>query len=486
MTDFSSAAWCRRTALAAAAVLAGLAPAHAQRSPKISKTKPAAGVADRADRTDSLALRKIFDEALLRGQSYENLRYLTGTIGARLSGSPQAQQAVEWGKATMDKAGFDRVYLQEVMVPHWVRGSKERGEIVGNKGKEIRVPVCALGGSVGTGGKLKAGVVEVHSFDELKKLPDVAVKGKFIFYNRPFDDAIIEPGIAYGRAGDQRRSGAIEAARRGAVGALVRSLTSARDDNPHTGTMAYDPAVPKVPGAALSTNAADQLSLLLKANPDLQFELEMECATLPDEMSYNVVGEIKGSKFPQEIITVGGHLDSWDLAQGAHDDGTGCVQSMEALRLLRAAGFKPERTVRAVLFMNEENGTRGGNEYARLAAQNKETHLAAIESDGGGFTPRGFNVEADPAVVAKMAKWAPLLQPYHASDITVGHAGTDIEPLQAAVRPKALIGYDCDSQRYFDIHHTAADTFDKVNRRELELGGASMASLIYLLSKYGL
>ena len=490
MTDLHSPAWGRRTALLAALALANLAPAHAQRSPKLAKSKPvkvaAAPVAPAAPVPDSVALRRIFDEALLRGESYDNLRYLTGTIGGRLSGSPQAQQAVEWGKATMEKAGFDRVYLQEVMVPHWVRGGKEKGEIVGNKGKEIKVPVCALGGSVGTGGKLKAGVVEVHSFDELKKLSDVAVKGKFVFFNRPFDDALIEPGMAYGRAGDQRRTGAIEAGRRGAVGALVRSLTAARDDNPHTGSMLYDPAVPKVPGAALSTLAADKLSLLLKANPDLQFELDMECTTLPDEKSYNVVGEIKGSKFPEEIITVGGHLDSWDLAQGAHDDGTGCVQSIEALRLLRAAGFKPERTIRAVLFMNEENGARGGNEYARLAAQNKEIHVAAIESDGGGFTPRGFNLEADAATMAKVAKWASLLKPYNVDEITAGHGGTDIAPLEAAVHPKALIGYKCDSQRYFDIHHTAADTFDKVNRRELEMGGAGMASLIYLLSKYGL
>ena len=469
----------------AGALLVLSAPVEAQ-SRKKSGKKPAPVVAGKTDQTDSLALRKIFDEALLRGESYDNLRYLTGTIGPRLSGSPQAQMAVEWGKATMEKAGFDRVYLQEVMVPHWVRGSRERGEIVGNKDKGIRVPVCALGGSVSTGGKLKAGVVEVHSLEEVKNLPEAAVKGKFIFYNRPFNDALIEPGTAYGGAVDQRANGAIEAAKRGAVGALVRSMTSARDDNPHTGTMRYAEGVAKVPGAALSTNAADQLSQLLKANPELQFELEMECITLPDEKSYNVVGEIKGSKFPQEIITVGGHLDSWDLAQGAHDDGTGCVQSMEALRLLRTAGFKPERTVRAVLFMNEENGTRGGNEYARLAAQNQETHLAAIESDGGGFTPRGFTVEGDPATVAKLARLAPLLRPYHAADVTAGHSGTDIEPLQAAVHPKALIGYKCDSQRYFDIHHTAADTFDKVNRRELELGGASMASLIYLLSKYGL
>ena len=474
--------------LGAGAALLLAAPAAQAQARKTAKNpgKPVVSVATRPDRADSLALRRLFDEALLRGESYENLRYLTGTIGSRLSGSPQAQQAVDWGKATMEKAGFDRVYLQPVMVPHWVRGSKERGEIVGNKDKSIRVPVCALGGSVGTGGKLKAGVVEVHSLEEVKNLPDAAVKGKFVFYNRPFNDALIDPGTAYGGAVDQRALGAIEAAKRGAVGALVRSMTSAHDDNPHTGAMRYDEAVPKVPGAALSTNAADQLSQLLKANSDLQFELEMECLTLPDEKSYNVVGEIKGSKFPNEIITVGGHLDSWDLAQGAHDDGTGCVQSMEALRLLRAAGFKPERTIRAVLFMNEENGTRGGTEYARLAQQNKETHVAAIESDGGGFTPRGFTLEADPATVAKIACWSPLFQPYHAAELLPGHSGTDIEPLEEAVHPKALIGYKCDSQRYFDIHHTVADTFDKVNRRELELGGASMAGLLYLLSKYGL
>ena len=460
---------------------AALAQRH-KAKPTATKPVLAAAAPAPAPVSDSVALRKIFDEALLRGESYENLRYLTGNIGARLSGSPQAQMAVDWGKATMEKAGFDRVYLQEVMVPHWVRGSKERGEIVGNKDKGIKVPICALGGSVGTGGKLKAGVVEVHSLEEVRNLPEASVKGKFVFYNRPFNDALIEPGAAYGGAVDQRALGAAEAAKKGALGALVRSMTSARDDFLHTGTMR--PA--SIPGAALSTNAADKLSQLLKANPELQFELEMECITLPDEKSYNVVGEIKGSKFPNEIITVGGHLDSWDLGQGAHDDGTGCVQSIEALRLLHAAGFKPERTLRAVLFMNEENGTRGGNEYARLAAANNEIHVAAIESDGGGFTPRGFTVEGDPATVAKLAKLAPLLKPYHAADVTAGHSGTDIEPLQATVHPKALIGYKCDSQRYFDLHHTAADTFDKVNRRELELGGASMASLIYLLSKYGL
>lgn len=465
-------------------------PALAQRRPKAPTPAAAANLAapaPAAELPDSVALRKIYDEALLRGQSYDNLRYLCTTIGARLSGSPQAQLAVDWGRLTLEKMGLDRVYLQEIMVPHWVRGPKEKGEIIADRGKRLEVAVCALGGSVGTGGKLRAGVVEVKSLEELRQLPAAAVKGKFVFFNRPFNDALIEPGQAYGAAGDQRRAGPAEAARRGAVGALVRSLTSARDNYPHTGATRYEEGVGKVPGAALSTQAADELSQLLKADPQLNFELEMSCQTLPDVKSYNVVGEIKGSKFPQEIITVGGHLDSWDLAQGAHDDGTGCVQSLEVLRLLRASGLRPARTVRAVLFMNEENGTRGGDKYAELAQQNKENHLAAIESDGGGFTPRGFTIAgASPAVLAEVRAWGPLLRPYHLADLSVGHSGTDIEPLAKAVSPKALFGYDGDSQRYFDLHHTAADTFDKVHRRELELGGAGMAALVYLLSKYGL
>ncbi|WP_083937866.1 M20/M25/M40 family metallo-hydrolase [Hymenobacter aerophilus] len=445
---------------------------------------PLVAQAQTPTRTDSVNIRRIYDEALARGQSYENLRYLTGQIGGRLSGSPQAAQAVQWGQTTMEKLGLDRVYLQEVMVPHWVRGKAEQASIRSAKGKGVNLSVCALGGSVGTGGKLRAGVVEVQSLAELAALPEAQVKGKFVFFNRPMNPLHVETGRAYGEAGDQRRSGAAAAAKRGAVGALVRSLTLAHDDYPHTGTMSYQDGVSKVPAAAVSTKGADELSQLLKADPNLSVELEMNCQTLPDVKSYNVIGEIKGSKYPDQIITVGGHLDSWDLGQGAHDDGTGCVQSMEALRLLKTTGLRPERTVRAVLFMNEENGNRGGMKYAEQAKANNENHLAAMESDGGGFTPRGFNIDAAPAVVRKIETWQPLFAPYGSGQFTQGHAGTDIGPLKGQV--KALVGYDCDSQRYFDIHHTAADTFDKVNRRELELGGASMAALVYLLSKYGL
>jgi len=475
--------------------LLGLPPAAlAQRRPakgSAAKTgiSAAPAISPRAAaRADSLALRRLYDEALLRGQSYENLRYLCQTIGPRLSGSPQAALAVAWAKLTMEKANcFDRVYLQPCQVPHWVRGAKEKATLLG-KGRKLPLAVCALGGSVPTPNAkpLRAAVVEVRSLTELAALPEAAIRGKFVFFNRPFDDALIEPGQAYGRAGDQRRAGPAEAGRRGAVGALVRSLTSAHDDLPHTGATNYGPDAPRVPAAALSTLAADALSQALSTDPGLEVELSMSCQTLPDEPSFNVIGEVTGSKFPKEIITVGGHLDSWDLAQGAHDDGTGVVQSLEAVRLLRAAGLRPERTVRAVFFMNEENGTRGAQMYAEQAKLNQETHLAAIESDGGGFTPRGFTVETTPARRTKVAAWKPLLAPYHADGLVEGHGGTDIEPLTAAVRPLALFGYDGDSQRYFDLHHTAADTFEQVHRRELELGGAAMASLLYLLSKYGL
>ncbi|WP_366670659.1 M20/M25/M40 family metallo-hydrolase [Hymenobacter taeanensis] len=362
----------------------------------------------RINTIDSLNIRKIYDEALAHGQSYANLRELTGTIGGRLSGSPEAEKAVQWGKATMEKMGLDRVYLQEVMVPHWVRGAKEKAQARGAKGKGIMLNVCALGGSVGTNGKLKAQVIEVQSMQELAALPADQVKGKFVFFNRPMNPLYIETGRAYGEAGDQRRSGAAEAAKRGAVGALVRSLSLAHDDFPHTGTMRYEDGVTQVPAAALSTNGADELSQLLKADKTLTVELEMSCQTLPEVKSYNVVGEIKGTKYPDEIITVGGHLDSWDLAQGAHDDGTGCVQSMEVLRLLKASGLRPERTVRAVLFMNEENGTRGGNKYAELAKSAGEKHLAAMESDGGALRRVASTLRPMPLLYAKCSSGSPF------------------------------------------------------------------------------
>ncbi|WP_066829983.1 M20/M25/M40 family metallo-hydrolase [Rufibacter ruber] len=440
-----------------------------------------------AQHQDSLFIRKMYDHALTNGKSYEQLRYLTGRIGARLSGSPQAAAAVEWARQEMEQMGLDRVYLQEVMVPHWVRGDKEHAAIVNSSISPSReVNVLALGGSVATPANgLTAEVVEVKSLDELKKLGKRKVQGKIVFFNRSFDQTHIHTNRAYGGAVDQRASGPSEAARLGAVGVVVRSMASNTDDFPHTGGLRYAEDAPKIPAVAISTKGADLLSNLLREDAKLQFHMRLNPQWLPDVLSYNVIGELKGSEKPEEIIVVGGHLDSWDIGEGAHDDGTGCVQSMEVLRLLKAMGYKPKRTIRAVMFMNEENGLRGGTKYAQVAKQQGEKHIAAIESDNGGFTPRGFGITApNEPVFQKLFSWKQLLAPYGLHDIERGGGGADIGPLKDD--RVALIGFRPDTQRYFDIHHTANDTFDKVNKRELELGGASMAALVYLLDKYGL
>ncbi|HTD99392.1 MAG TPA: M20/M25/M40 family metallo-hydrolase [Mucilaginibacter sp.] len=438
---------------------------------------------------DSLMLRKIYDEELVNGQCYGNLHYLCKNIGPRLSGSANAQKAVEWGKKLMESYGFDKVFLQEVMVPHWVRGAKEVGMIIDGK-KKISVPIAALGMSVATPkGGITADVIEVRSIKELATLGESVIKGKIVFFNRPFDPRFIETLRAYGTAGDQRNMGPAAAAKYGAVGVIVRSLTETLDNYPHTGaTMVVKDGV-NIPAAAISTKGADQLSALLKLKklPQIKFYFKQNCQTRPDTLSYNVVGEMKGSENPNKFITVGGHLDSWDLAEGAHDDGTGVMQSVEALRILKALGYKPKNSIRAVFFMNEENGDKGGIKYAELAAQNKEEHLAAIESDLGGFTPRGFGFDgASPAMIKNInEQWKKLLEPYGADRLVAGGGGSDIGPLKGKVPGVVLIGYLPDSQRYFDVHHTPNDVFENVSKRELELGAAAMASLIYLIDQHG-
>jgi carboxypeptidase Q len=435
---------------------------------------------------DSLMIRKIYDEALVNGKCYSNLRELCKNIGPRLSGSANAQKAVEWGKKLMEGYGFDRVYLQEVMVPHWVRGEKEQAKIIDDN-KEIPVPICALGMSIATPAEgVTANIIEVHSLKELDSLGETNIKGKIVFFNRPFDPRFIETGAAYGAAGDQRRAGPSAAAKYGAVGAIVRSLTEIIDDYPHTGSLAYTEF--KIPAAAISTKGADLLSSLLKsAKRPIKFYFKQSCQTLPDVLSYNVIGELKGTENPNRYITIGGHLDSWDLAEGASDDGTGVMQSLEVLRIFKIMGYHPKNTIRAVFFMNEENGDRGGQKYAELAAKNKEEHLAAIETDEGGFTPRGFGFTGLSAASMKKINqtWQPLLEPYEVDHLTVGGGGTDIEPLKGAAPAVVLIGFRPDSQRYFDLHHSAKDVFENVNKRELELGSAGITALVYLIDQHG-
>lgn len=435
---------------------------------------------------DAVTLKKIYDTSLLDGKSYAWLDYLSNQIGGRLSGSVNAQLAVEWGERELKKLDLDKVWLQPVMVPKWTRGVTEFAYIETEPGITTNVPICALGGSVPTPiGGIKAPIVEVKGLEELKKLGTTQIEGKIVFFNRPMQADLIETFRAYGGCVDQRYSGAAEAAKFGAVGVIVRSMNLRLDDFPHTGAMSYGDLkdIDKIPAAAISTNGADLLSSMLTLNPNIKFHINMNCRTWKDVQSYNVIGEITGSEFPNEYMIVGGHLDSWDLGDGSHDDGAGIVQSMEVLRLFKEIGYQPKRSIRVVLFMNEENGLRGGKKYAKVAKDKGENHVFALESDAGGFTPRGFSFDCDDANFTQVQSWKPLFEPYLIHSFTQGGSGADIGPLKK--EGIVLAGLRPDSQRYFDYHHAKNDTFDAVNKRELELGAATMASLIYLFDKYG-
>lgn len=427
-------------------------------------------------------VQKIYDEALAKGQCYEDLRYLCKKIGHRLSGSPSAQKAVHWGHERLKIMGADTVWLQEVMVPHWVRGTEVCKILYPNQ-KSFDLKISTLGGSVATPANgIKASVIEVKNFEELKALGD-KVKGKIVFFNRPMDPKKIDTFSAYGGCVDQRSSGASEASRMGAVAVVVRSMTLRTDNHPHTGGTWYANDVTPIPAAAISTLHANKLSSELFKNPNLQIELKLTCRTESDVLSHNVIAEIKGSEKPEEIILVGGHLDSWDIGEGAHDDGAGCVQAMEVLRLFKVLNLRPKRTIRVVLFMNEENGMKGALKYEEEASAKKEKHVACIESDRGGFTPRGFKVEGGFRNEEILRQHEKTLSHFDLHKITEGGGGVDISPFRK--HNILLIGYEPDSQRYFDFHHAETDVFENVNQRELELGAAAITSLVWLLSEYG-
>ncbi|MFK5959175.1 MAG: M20/M25/M40 family metallo-hydrolase [Lutibacter sp.] len=435
------------------------------------------------NKKDSITIKQLFNAALTNGQCYQWLDELSNDIGGRLSGSPEAQKAVEWGEKLMRELKFDKVWLQPIMVPHWVRGEKEEAYFTSNNIK-YNIPICALGGSISTPKNGITGkVVEVKSLKEAEQLGE-KLRGKIVFFNRPFDATLLETFRAYGGCVDQRVYGAKTTGKFGVLGVIVRSMTSYIDDYPHTGNMYYGDISEnqKVPTAAISTKAANLLSKKLKENSTLKFYFKQNCKTLPDAPSFNVIGEIIGSKYPNKYITVGGHLDSWDLAQGAQDDGAGVVQSLAVAQLLKLNNIKPKHTIRVVLFMNEENGLRGGKKYAEEAKTKNEIHIAALESDAGGFTPRGFSFTATPKNQELIKSWKTVLAPYGLTSIGEGHSGSDIGPLKSETI--SLVGYRPDSQRYFKYHHSALDTFEIVNQRELELGAASITSMIYLLDTY--
>ena len=431
-------------------------------------------------------INNIYNEALSNGESYEWLEYLSNDIGHRLSGSVNAERAVKWGRDELIKIS-DKVWLQPVMVPKWVRGAPEYAHIESTPGKTISVPILALGGSISTPSiGIIANVVEVKSFNDLDKLGEEKVKGKIVFYNRPMDPTIINTFEAYSQTVNQRTQGAKYAAQYGAVGVIVRSMTTASDDFPHTGSMYYDdlPLNKRIPAAAISTNGADLLSSMLSLNKEVKFYFRQNSKNFPDQLSHNVIAEIKGSKYPDEIIVVGGHLDSWDVGDGSHDDGAGIVQSMEVIRIFNSLGYKPNRTIRVVLFMNEENGLRGGNKYAQIAKEKNENHFFALESDAGGFTPRGFSFDTSVEEFESIEPWVEYFKDYALDNFFLGGSGADIGPLKDG--RVILSGLRPDPQRYFDYHHAPSDTFDKINRRELELGAAAMTALIYLMDNHKL
>lgn len=430
-------------------------------------------------------IKKIYDHQLTESPVHENLRYLCKEIGPRLSGSPQAAAAVEYARQLMMGYGFDTVYLQPVMVPHWIRGKQEVTQVTNSAIKgSFTLNSTALGNSVGTGsGGVHAEVVEVKSIDEVNK-QGRAVEGKIVFFNGEMDPTKVNTFAAYGGAVVQRAYGASEAGKLGAKAVIVRSMTNRKDDIPHTGSLVYKPLMPQIPAVAISTNDADELSKLIKGQNDLKVYVETHCEMKEDVLSYNVIGEIRGSEKPDEIIVVGGHLDSWDLGEGAHDDGGGCMMSIEVGKSFIQLDIKPKRTIRVVMFMNEENGLRGGKEYAEVAKAKGEKHIAALESDSGSFGPMGFSSMGKDEQREKVQSWAPYFTPYHVWDFERIGSGADISPLED--QGVFLMEMEPNPQKYFNYHHTEADVFEVVDKRELELGAATLTSMVYLIDQEGI
>ena len=430
--------------------------------------------------TDSVFIKQLYNEALSNGHAHENLRFLCKNIGARLSGSVQAQMAVEWSEKLMKSYAFDTVFLQPIEVPYWVRGTKEAGWIRTENLPIHKVHLLALGGSIGTNGIMEAPIVMFKHLSELQKAKRSDVEGKIVFINQPMNEQDIQTFNAYGGCVAIRGKGAIEAAKLGAVAVLIRSVGLPLDEHPHTGTMAYSPDIPKIPAAAISTLDAEHLAKVIESNP-IHFIMEMDCEDRGMRPSFNVIGEMRGTEKPSEIISVGGHLDSWDTGEGAHDDGAGVIHSLEALRLFQVLNYKPKHTIRVVFFMNEENGNKGGEGYASWVSELGEKHIAAVESDRGGFVPRGFTVDGT-ALPFLQSLQVPF-KPYDVHYLEKGYGGVDINPLKKYFPNINLFGFVPDSQRYFDFHHAPSDVFENVNKRELELGCATIATLLYFIDQ---
>lgn len=435
---------------------------------------------------DSVMVARIHGQVLGNGGCYEDLRVLCKDVGARLSGSPEADAAILWGGRVLSEIGAGEVRMQPVVVPHWERGGVERAwwRLDGGEAQPLRV--SALGGSVGTDGPMEAEIVVFRDFEALDSLGQDGLAGRLAFFNRPMDPLLINAGSAYGGAFDQRSRGAVEAAEHGGIGALVRSLTHALDTFPHTGGMRYEDGVERVPAVAVSTVDARRLANLVEEGHEVRVGMELSCVLHEDKSQANVIAEWKGTEHPDRYIVVGGHLDSWDIGEGAHDDGAGIVQSIEVLRTLHALGYQPRHTLRVVLFINEENGNNGGKTYARVAREKGEWHVAAVESDAGGDAPRGFSIDATDEGTDAVRAWSDALADYGVGDMRRGGAGVDIGPLKEEMpggRRPLMVGLRPNSQRYFDYHHSDRDVFENVHERELKLGAAALTTMVYLLDQ---
>ncbi len=423
--------------------------------------------------------------ALGENYGYQQLVALANDVGPRLAGSEGGAKGVTWSIATMKRLGLDTVFTQEVQVPHWERGAQERGVIWHGK-ERIAVPTTALGGSVGTPEKgLRGKVVEITDFKQLDLLGEKQLKGKIVFFNIPMNPNFINTGFAYGQAVRQRWAGAIEASKYGAKAVIIRSVTLRQDDNPHTGSMSYAGVKDSIPAAAISTNAANQLSKLLKDNSNIEFELWMACQHHGMVTSHTVIGELRGSVHPEQYLVVGGHLDSWDLGDGSQDDGAGIMHALEVAHLYTKLGVRPKRTLRVVFFQNEEFGLQGGRRYAELADSLNENHYFAIESDMGSGIPRGFSFDTNSERVAKIGKTVgPYFEPYSIYEFKSGGSGADLSPLN---KDKILLaGLRPESQRYFDYHHSVLDHISSVHPREFALGAAALAGMVYLIDQLDL
>ena len=417
------------------------------------------------------ATAKIIGAALTTDHAYSRLAHLTDHIGNRLSGSQNLERAIEWAITEMKRDGLDNVRKEKVMVPHWVRG-EESLEMLTPVPRKLQM--LGLGNSVGTPAEgIAADAIVVRSFAELDRLGE-QVRGKIVVYNAPY--------VNYGATVQYRLQGASRAARYGAVAALVRSITPVSLQTPHTGAMNYDPNQPKIPVAAVTIEVAEFLQRMNDRGDHPRLLLKMEAKFLPDTESANVIAEIKGSEKPDEIVLISGHFDSWDVGQGAHDDGGGCIVAWETVRLLKELGLKPRRTIRVVLWTNEENGLRGGNAYRDAHRAEIPKHVLAIESDSGVYRPEGFGLAATAPlqVRSNMQEIAKLLLGIGADQIAEDGGGADIGPMMR----EGVVGasLDVDGAHYFDTHHTQADTLDKVNPRELALCVATMAVMAYVVA----